>query len=199
MPATIPTVLANIMDAIAENLATITVIGAGTDQLFGGDGTPANWDVPEGPARATRVYFQGEPIPVGGPFPLVVMRFEDEEFDQLNQTTKLGQIMPWILEVAFDMDPNTEPDAHPTLRDIHTNLIAAIKDHFILEANRRLPTAANPTGTPGVEDTTYEGGGAELIPLDEDAESPGGSARYAFVLQFSTTYRHVPGDSRTAA
>ena len=70
MTATTPTVLARLMDAMAENLATVTVVG-GAAQLFGGDGTPANWDTPEGPtARPTRLYFQGEPVPAGGPFPL---------------------------------------------------------------------------------------------------------------------------------
>ena len=66
MPATTPTVLGRLMDALAENLATIQVIGGG-DQLFGGDGTPANWNVPDSPARGSRIYFLGEPAPKGGP------------------------------------------------------------------------------------------------------------------------------------
>lgn len=198
MPATTPTVLAEVMAALAENLATIQVIGGGA-QLFGGDGTPANWDVPEGPTRGTRVYFQGEPVPLGGPFPLALVRFDDEEFDELDQTTRRGMTLPLTIEVAFDLNPLTEPDAHPTLRDVHTNLVRAVKDHLGLEANRRLPTAANPVATPGIVDITYAGGGAKLTPLDDDAQGDGGPARFAFALDYVLIYRHSPGDSTVAA
>ena len=196
MPATTPTVLALVMDAIAENLATILNV-AGTAQVFGGDGTPANWNVPDGPARGSRVYFQGEPAPKGGPFPLCVISFDDEEFGELDQTTKRGMTLPWSLDVYFDLNPATEPDAHPTLRDIHTTLIGLIKDRFGIEANRRLPTAANPGATPGIADNTYDGGGAALTALDPDAESPTGSARYMFTLNYRLIYRPDPGDSKT--
>lgn len=197
MPATTPTVLARVMDAIAENLATVTVVG-GAAQLFGGDGTPANWDTPAGPhQRPTRVYLQGEPIPDGGPFPIAVIRLEDESFDELEQTTKWGHVLPYTIEVIFDLNPTTEPDAHPTLRHIHTNLIRQVKDRFALEAGGRYLPLAGYGNT--VTDTAYVGGGAQLTPLDVDAEGDAGSARYSFVLQFRAIYRHVPGDSTTQA
>lgn len=196
MPATTPTILARVMDAIAENLATVQVIGGGA-QLFGGDGTPANWDTPAGPAaRPTRLYLQGEPLPDGSPFPIGVIRFEDEAFDELEQTTKWGHVLPWTLEVIFDLNPATEPDAHPTLRHIHTNLIRQVKDYLASDAASRLPLAGY--GNTAV-DNRYVGGGAQLTPLDVDAEGPAGSARYSFVLQFRVIYRHVPGDSTTQA
>ncbi len=201
MPATAPTVLARVMDALAENLAAVEVIAGGGVQLFGGDGVPANWDVPDGPLRGSRIYFQGEPVPDGGPFPLIVILFDDEEFEELDQTTKRGMILPYTLLIMFDLNPETEPDAHPTLRDIHTNLIGLVKDHLGLEANRGLPLAGYTNPATGdsttVVDNTYDGGGAKLEPLDEDAEAKGGSARYSFALNYRLTYRHDPGDSKT--
>ncbi len=202
MPATTPTVLARLMAALAENLATIQVIGGG-DQLFGGDGNPANWDVPVGPSRRSRIYFEHEPIPKGGPFPLVIISFDDEDFDELNQTTKRGMVLPVVLAVIFDLNPDTEPDAHPLLRDIHTSLVGVIKDHFGAEANRQLPLAAYTNPSTGddttVLDISYDGGGAKLTALDEDAEAPGGSARYGFELNYRIVYRHDIADSTTPA
>lgn len=201
MPATAPTVLARALDALAENLATVEVVAGGGVQLFGGDGTPANWNVPEGPGRATRIYFDHEPVPDGGPFPLVIIILDDEDFDELNQTSKRGMVLPLSLFVVFDMNPATEPDAHPTLRDIHTNLIAQVKDHLGKDANRGLPLAGYVNPSTGdsttVVDITYDGGGAKLEALDEDAEGPLGSARYGFTLNYRITYRHDPGDSKT--
>lgn len=194
MPATVPTVLSRVMEAIAENLATVEVIAGGGVQLFGGNGTPADWNVPDGPERQSRVYFGGEPVPLGGPFPLCIIRFEDEEFDDLDQTTRRGMTLGWNLEVVFDINPLTEPDAHPTLRDMHTNLIRQIKDHFGIDANRLLPLAGFGST---VVDNRYQGGGARLIPLDEDAEYKAGSARYAFTLRYELIYRHAPGESIT--
>ena len=196
MPATAPTVLALVMDAIAENLATILNV-AGTAPLFGGPALPQNWNTPDGPTRTARIFFQGEPAPKGGPFPLCVINFEDEEFGELDQTTKRGMTLPWSLDVYFDLNPTTEPDAHPTLRDMHTTLIGLVKDRLGIEANRRLPTVANPGATPGISDNTYDGGGAALTALDPDAEGSLGSARYMFTLNYRLVYRHDPGDSKT--
>ena len=193
MPATTPTVLARVMDAIAENLATIQVVGGGA-QLFGGSGVPADWNVPDGPGRLSRIYLQGEAVPAGGPFPLCVIRFDDEEFDQ--QTTTRTHFLPWSVDVVFDRNPLTEPDAHPTLHDIHTNLFGLIRDHFGTDANRRLPQAGFGST---VVDNSFDGGGAQLIPQDEDAQGDLGPAIFVFSVNYRAHFRTVPGDSTTPA
>ena len=190
--------LGRVWEAIAENLAAVDHIN-GTP-MFGGNGFPTAWE--SGTPRA-RIYFAGDVVPDGGPeFPIAIIRPRDEDRDE--QTTVRRHFLPWELTVIFRNHADDEPDGYPNRRHQHANLVKQIKDRFDdadhTTSNRQLPLSGFGNTA---EDTTYEGGGAALTPLDEDAEHtdgpPKGSARFAFTMQFETVYRHAPGDSNQPA
>lgn len=189
-----PTVLYRVQDAIGENLAAIAKPDDAATALFGGDiSAPEDWNTPAGPsARPTRIRFRGEPVPALDE-PLAIVRIRNSRVDDLDQTTKRGHVMPWELDVEFSRDPDQE--GAPDLRDIHTRILAQVKDRFGAEANRGLPLVGYGST---VVDNTFRGGGEELTPLDDDAEGDLGSRRFKFTLRYEAIYRHAPGDSRTA-